>query len=88
MARYRNSVSSYCALVKSVTVFRLAQLVLRHKRVLIPLTAAWSLIAARKAEVVFVVGRLLKVPRGFKEREESIVDTKVEKDWALTRLIV
>lgn len=44
--------------------------------------------AARKAVVVFVVGKLLKVPRGFNEIEESMVDTKVEKDWALTRLIV
>lgn len=35
-----------------------------------------------------MVGRLLKVPRGFNEIEESMVDTKVEKDWALTRLIV
>lgn len=47
---------------------------------MVRLTDAWFFTAARKAGVVFVVGRLLKVPRGFKAIEESIVDTKVEND--------
>lgn len=55
-------------------------MILSEAQILTQLTDAWFLTAARKAGVVFVVGRLLKVPRGFSEIEESTVDTKVEKD--------